>query len=54
MSSLPYRVDQLSGGREYPGNVKVIICNEDIPCYIQTEEARTIHQTILSLSDDRA
>ena len=38
MSFLPYRVDQLSGGREYLDTVTVVICNEDIPCYIQTEE----------------
>ena len=54
MSFLPYGMHQLSRGREYLDVVTVDICNEDIACWIQTEELWIIHHTVLPLSDTRA
>ena len=51
MSFLPYLMYQLSTGREYLDVVKVKICNEDIPCCVQTEEH---HHTLCAPSDTQA
>ena len=54
MSFLPYGMHQLSRGREYLDVATVVICDEDIACWIQTKELWTIHHTVLPMSDTRA